>query len=182
MSPDGSTYLRVAHGFTNTLSTVKEGQWQNRTPCDEWNVTELVEHVVGAHKKVYAVADADGMEDFGPDLALTAKWIYALRTFESVLNDPDMASQPVQTRMGEQPFTFLIEGLLMVDTLCHTWDLARAVGSDETLDEVAVAAAHKRLIEADAFIRGVNGFKDPVTPSAGADAQTAFLNFAGRVV
>lgn len=182
MSSTGSTYLRVAHGFTSTLSTVKEHQWQDATPCDEWNVTELVEHVVKTHRQVYAMAEAEGMEDFGSDLALTAQWIYAFRTFAGVLNDPDIADQPVQTRVGEQPFTFFIEGLLMVDTLCHTWDLARAIGSDEKLDDVAVARAHQRLIEADRLIRGSNGFKDPVEPSPGADAQTSFLNFSGRLV
>ncbi|HEY5104503.1 MAG TPA: TIGR03086 family metal-binding protein [Acidimicrobiales bacterium] len=182
MSSNGSTYLRAAHGFTNTLSIVKEGQWQNRTPCDEWNVTDLVEHVVATHHRVYTMADADGMEDFGPDLLLTAQWIYALRTFEGVLNDPDMSIQPVPTRDGKQPFSALIEGMLMIDTLCHTWDLARAIGGDERLDDAAVTVAHEKLIEFGPSIRNPSGFKDPVTPRHGADAQTLLLNFAGRVV
>jgi uncharacterized protein (TIGR03086 family) len=172
----------VAHGFTNTLSTVKEGQWQNQTPCDEWNVTDLVEHVITTHRRVYAMVDPEGIEELDPDLLLTAQWIYVLRTFEGVLSDPDMLNQPVQTRAGEQPFSVLIEGLLMVDTLCHTWDLARAVGSDERLDETAIKPAHEKLIEIGATIRVPGGFKDAIVPSPVADAQTALLNFAGRAV
>src|SRR5665213_2712649 len=144
MSANDSVYLRAAHGFTSTLSTVKDGQWQNRTPCDDWDVTDLVEHVVATHQRVYASINADGIEGFDSDALLTARWIFVLRAYQEVLNDPDMANQLVQSRAGEQPFSELIEGLLMIDTLCHTWDLARAAGGDEALD--AVTTAHAKLL------------------------------------
>ncbi|HVB50564.1 MAG TPA: TIGR03086 family metal-binding protein [Acidimicrobiales bacterium] len=182
MSANNSVYLRVARGFTSTLSTVKDGQWQNRTPCVDWDVTDLVEHVVATHQRVYTLINADGIEGFDSDALLTARWIFVLRAYQEVLNDADMANQLVQSRAGEQPFSELIEGLLMIDTLCHTWDLAKAAGSDEALDADAVTIAHAKLLELGAAIRVPGGFQDPVPPRLEVDAQTRFLNYAGRIV
>jgi hypothetical protein len=70
----------------------------------------------------------------------------------------------------------------MIDTLCHTWDLARAIDANELLDEAAVAIAYDKLTEMGSAIRVPGGFKDPVAPHPHADAQTRFLNFTGRSV
>jgi hypothetical protein len=128
------------------------------------------------------MVNADGIEGFDPDALLTARWVVVLRAYEDVLKDPDLANQMVQSRAGEQPFSAMIEGLLMIDTLCHSWDLARAVGGEESLDADAVATAHAKLLEIDAAIRVPGGFKDPVASDSDVDEQTRFLNFAGRTV
>ncbi|HEY5111310.1 MAG TPA: TIGR03086 family metal-binding protein [Acidimicrobiales bacterium] len=182
MSSHESNYLRVAHGFTNSLASVKDGQWQLRTPCDDWDVTDLVEHVVATHQRVYTMINPGGIEGLDPEALLSARWIYALRTYQDALNDSEISNAPVTTRVGEQPFFALVEGLLMIDTLCHSWDLARAIGSDEWLDPIAVDAAHEKLISFGDGIRVPGGFKDAVTPRSDADEQTKFLNFAGRIV
>jgi hypothetical protein len=70
----------------------------------------------------------------------------------------------------------------MIDTLCHTWDLARAVNASESLDEAAVAIAYEKLKEMGDAIRVPGGFKDAITPLPSADFQTQFLNFTGRAV
>jgi uncharacterized protein (TIGR03086 family) len=182
MSTIASNYLRVAHGFSNVLASVKEDSWQNKTPCDDWNATELTKHVIATHQRVYSMIGGDGIEGFDAELPLQAQWIVELRAYENVLNDDAIASIPVQTRAGEQPFSELIEGLLMIDTLCHTWDLARATGADETLDPVAVSSAHAKLVDMDQAIRVPGGFKDAIVATPDANAQTKFLNFTGRVV
>jgi uncharacterized protein (TIGR03086 family) len=182
MDSNNSTYLRVARHFTDVLSSVKDTQWQNDTPCDDWDVHGLVEHVVASHQRVYALANADGIEDLDPDALLTAQWICALRAYESALDDSELSGRAVTTRRGEQPFSALIEGLLMIDTLCHSWDLARAIGADESLDPEAVATALAELSAMGDAIRVPGGFKEPIASPPSADEQTKFLNFAGRSV
>jgi uncharacterized protein (TIGR03086 family) len=71
---------------------------------------------------------------------------------------------------------------LCTDTLIHTWDLARATGQDEALDEEGVTKAMEFLTPIDEAIRRPGGFGTKVEPRPDADAQTRLLNFSGRVV
>jgi uncharacterized protein (TIGR03086 family) len=89
---------------------------------------------------------------------------------------------PVPGPVGLMPAEQIIERLVSVDVLVHTWDLARAVGGDESLNEVDVMRAYEVIRPMDDIIRmpGVFGPKLP-TP-AGAPLQTEFLNFLGRTV
>ena len=50
--------------------------------------------------------------------------------------------------------TFL--GIIVLDALTHTWDLARATGLDDTLDPELVSIAFERIRPLDAAIRGAN--------------------------
>ena len=182
MATSESTYLRVANGFGHTLSTVQEDQWENRTPCDEWNASELVAHVVATHQRVYSIVVPSGIVEFDGDATPLEQWNVVTAALRQSLNDLVLANTSVQTRAGEQPFSALVEGLVMIDTLCHTWDLARSIHANESLDEAAVAIAYDKLTAMGAAIRIPGGFKDLVEPLPNADAQARFLNFTGRVV
>ena len=81
---------------------------------------------------------------------------------------------------GEQPFESLVGRLLCTDTLIHTWDLARATGQDDRLDERAVEKALEFLTPIDEAIRRPGGFAPKLSPPPGADVQARLIAFAGR--
>ncbi len=182
MNSESSIYVVVADGFTDALNAVQESQWENRTPCDEWSAADLVQHVITTHRNVYLMADPEGIRDLDTDAHFSDQWRVVSTALKGALDDPALANTPVTTRGGEQPFTALIESLLMIDTLCHTWDLARAVHANEMLDASAVELAHTKLTAMGGAIRIPGGFKDAIAPGPGANEQTKFLNFAGRAV
>jgi uncharacterized protein (TIGR03086 family) len=74
----------------------------------------------------------------------------------------------------------IIARFVTMDLLVHTWDLARAVGADERLDEDAVRQAYAGLKPMDAVIRQPGVFGPKLEPPADADLQTEFLYFLGR--
>jgi uncharacterized protein (TIGR03086 family) len=80
------------------------------------------------------------------------------------------------------PAEQMIGRLTCTDVLVHTWDLARAVGGDETLDADAVAGAFSGLKPMDAMIRMPGVFGPKVDAPSDADEQTEFLTFLGRTV
>ena len=81
---------------------------------------------------------------------------------------------------GEQPFESLVGRLLCADTLIHTWDLARATGQDDRLDEEAAERALDFLTPIDDAIRGPGGFAPKLKAPPGADARARLLAFTGR--
>jgi uncharacterized protein (TIGR03086 family) len=90
------------------------------------------------------------------------------------------ASTLVGAMAGEQTLASLVGRLVCTDVLVHTWDLARAMGQDETLDAGAVTTALEVLEPLDRYIRRPGGFAAKIDPAPGADTQTRFLNFCGR--
>lgn len=44
-----SVLIVANHGFAERLALVGAGDWDRPTPCTEWDVRELVNHVVGAN-------------------------------------------------------------------------------------------------------------------------------------
>ncbi|MGH9091273.1 MAG: TIGR03086 family metal-binding protein, partial [Acidimicrobiales bacterium] len=111
---------------------------------------------------------------------LAAQWSVAGAAVAGALDDPDRSARTVGGMFGEQPFESLVGRLLCADTLFHTWDLARATGQDEHLDEGAVAAAMTFLEPIDETIRRPGGFAPKLPPPPGADAQVRLLCFGGR--
>ncbi len=182
MSADASTYHRVARHFGDTLAQVHDQQWTLPTPCQEWDVAALAGHVIDTHKRVYAMIDDTGIPNLDEDAALIEQWRVVATAYAAVFDDERLAATPVKTRRGDQTFADLIEGLVMTDTLCHLWDLARATGANEELDPRAVTTAYEMLVELGDSIRVVGGFGQAIEPADDADQQTRLLNFAGRIV
>jgi uncharacterized protein (TIGR03086 family) len=67
------------------------------------------------------------------------------------------------------------------DLAIHGWDLARAIGADETIDPMYVAAISERLGPVIADLKASGQYGDEVIPPDGADAQTRLLAMFGRV-
>jgi uncharacterized protein (TIGR03086 family) len=173
-------YARVAAGFTTRLEGVEDEGWARGTPCTEWDIRDLVAHVVRTHRAVVARVDGEEPEDVDVAGDLATQWHAASAAVGAALDDEDRAGTVVGGMFGEQSFETLVGRLLCTDTLVHTWDLARATGQDERLDSDAVARAAEFLVPIDEAIRRPGGFAPKIEPAPGADEQTRFLNFCGR--
>ena len=173
-------YSRIAAGFGARVAGVDADAWSTPTPCTEWTVRDLVGHVVTVHRHVAAGLDATALPPPATDPDLVAAWHAATTDVAAALADPERASAPVTGRFAPMPLEELIGRLLCIDTVVHTWDLARATAQDEHLDPAAVTIAFDGIRPADEMIRGAGGYGPKIDPPAGADEQIRFLYFLGR--
>ena len=176
MTETGQRYARVSDGFGSRLAGVGPGQWSAPTPCSDWDVRSLVAHVVTTHWRIEGTAgrEADTSGD------LVAQWTQASVAVSDALADPERASSIRGGMFGEQTFESVVSRLLCSDTLYHTWDLARATGQDEELDQDAVEKSLEFLTPMDEAIRRPGGFAPKLEPGPDAALQTRWLNFGGR--
>jgi uncharacterized protein (TIGR03086 family) len=179
VTPVALVYVRVVSGFTTRLSGVRPDQWANPTPCSAWTVRELVAHTVGTHRKVLGALGEGAVVEVEPNGDLVQQWLDATHALGSALGNRDRAGQVVRGVEGTLPFSSLVGGLISPDTLAHTWDLARATGQNERLDERCVAACTEQLPQFGDTLLRLGGFS-AVPSAAVADAQTVFLNAVGR--
>jgi len=117
--------------------------WEGETPDTEWNTRELVSHVIDEQRWVplllsgLSVVEAKmRLEPIGADLV--TEWARfsagALAAWDAI----DLAA-PVQLSYGSVPASDYLSEQVS-DVTIHSWDVARATSSAETLDDDLVAA------------------------------------------
>ena len=123
-------HQRAQDTFANVLGNVTSDQLSSPTPCTEWDVKALIDHVVGGNQRVVERAGGQAVplpEDLGAAHRASAK--AAQETF----GEPHALSRTYQLPIGEIPGTAFIE-LRTSDLLVHAWDLAIATGQPTDLD------------------------------------------------
>ena len=186
---DQLTALGVARGeFERRLRQVQPGDWDRPTPCEGWTVRDLVLHMIGGSRMMSALVDGCSSEE-------------AMRIVEGEPVPDDAVA--VCTEVGEaQARAFAQPGAL--DRICHhpsgdfpgsvmlafsaadfalhTWDLARAIGADETLSAELVAEVWENIEPLIPVIGeiGVFGSGPSGTVPEDAPLQTRLLDATGR--
>jgi uncharacterized protein (TIGR03086 family) len=145
------------------------------TPCAEWDVAGLIEHMVKAQtgsastvsgKQVAAGATPLESFDAAVSAALTA------------LKSPGGLEKKVQGRQGEVPAAQVLSGACM-DVTVHTWDLAKATGQDTGLDPEVVQFILP-IVEGIAKRGPGPAFAAPIDPAANASLQDKVIALTGR--
>jgi uncharacterized protein (TIGR03086 family) len=178
--------LTVAQaGFGSRLREVGTADWDRPTPCSEWDVRALVNHVVGANRRytmllgdappsdVQATHQLDHLADdpVGRFDETSAEVIAAFRA-------PGAAERTVHHRIGDRTGRDLL-AMKVLDVVVHTWDLARAIGADDRLDRGAVELAWTGLPLVLGAVPGT--FAPPDAELApGAGPQDRLLHAVGR--
>lgn len=183
MSEELNRFRKLADDFGARVAAAPDDAWGNEAPCEGWTARDVVGHVVSNMRRIAGIADdieATPMaDDEDPKVAWSTSYAAALET----LGRDGVLDKVVPGPMGMQlPVSQMLGRFICNDTLVHTWDLARAVGGDERLDQDAVAGAYSGLKPLDAMIRQPGVFGPKVEAPEGADLQTEFLCFLGRKV
>ena len=157
------------------VAAVQSGQWGDATPCTDWTVRQLVNHMVSGAKNVKSIMEGIGPQDFGDDVLggdpLAAFDEAVAGAIESI-GVPGAMRTAVTTRRGEQPAADYTLGQVQ-EMAVHGWDLARAIGQDTTIDAELVEVGYTRVLANRERLRtaGVFGSAE-ATVAADADLLT----------
>jgi uncharacterized protein (TIGR03086 family) len=128
------------------IASLRPDELSKPTPCSEWNVRQLVDHMIGVNRMFAGAvggqppADA-GASPSGDDLA--AAYSASARAALAAWRSPGALERTLTLPFGQMPGAQAI-GFNLGDQLVHTWDLAKATGRDRTLDPEACAAVLER--------------------------------------
>ncbi len=132
-------YVAASEGFARRLRLVGDDQWTAPTPCTDWDVRALTNHVAQGNLNYIRLLEGATAADF-----------LRLRDADALGSDPvgrfaasargcaeAYAAPGALDRVVDHPSGKLTGrqalAVRTTDTVIHTWDLARAVGGDETL-------------------------------------------------
>ncbi|MBI3743340.1 MAG: TIGR03086 family protein [Chloroflexi bacterium] len=159
-----------------TVAGVKPAQLTSPTPCSEWNVQALLDHMVGTLNFVASSLSgtpstkaAGSLQAFDAGVAAVSK---AARV-------PGVLEKKVKSPMGEMPGqVFLMIGIS--DTLIHGWDLAKATGQDTKLDPKNVELVHGFMSMQAEAARKRKALGPEVKVPEHASAQDKLMGMVGR--
>lgn len=191
-SPDIRALLDRCLGYTaDTLTAVSGTGWDAPSPCTDWTVRQVANHVVGWTVLTAKIIDGepfDPAELDGHRLAATDQvgsnpaeaLREAARKCVAAFTRPGSLQRRVAYPAPDTPGLVLANVCLM-ESLVHGWDIARGAGLDYRPDGDVVDAVRLFAAAAIGDEQRQGGLVGPAVPvSADADALTALLGHLGR--
>ena len=172
-------YARVADTFGARVDEVPEGGWERPAPCEGWVARDVVRHLAEWVPGFFGMMDITIEPPPSVDEDPAATWRAIDSQLRTLLADPDVLGAEHDTPMGRLPLGVVIDRFVTGDILVHTWDLARAVGLDESIDEEFASQMLSGMEPMDEAIRGEH-FGPRVEVAADADVVTRLIAFTGR--
>lgn len=177
---------RADEGFAQRLALVGPRQWGAPTPCAAWDVRALVNHVIGGNRRYVMLLHGASADDVDATRAAdhlgddpVASFVATAAELRAAVREPGAMERTAHHPAGDRTGAQLLE-MRVLDLALHTWDLARAIGADESLDPevVAFALASQDMFEAG---RERGSFAPPPgeTP-ADLSAQARLVHLSGR--
>ena len=178
---------RSADLFEAKLAAVPSTAMQHPTPCESWDVAELIRHSIAGATMSAALIRGASREDAIAMLADTQLDTDAVGQFRRSADDlatafaePGALERIVAHPAMDMPAAQLL-GFRIGDNLVHSWDLARSTGGDETLDEELVELVWESVQPMRPFIGQVGQFgAGPSEDYADAELAIQLLDFMGR--
>jgi len=142
-------YARASAEFEPLLRAVRD--WTAPTPCTEWDVRALVNHMARGNLNYALLAGGGTAEEFlrlrdadalGADPV--GAFTESVRTCTGAFTRPGTLDRTLDYPLGRIPGAQAL-AVRTADSVIHTWDLARAIGADDTLDGDLVAWVDDRL-------------------------------------
>ncbi|MGH3695242.1 MAG: TIGR03086 family metal-binding protein [Pseudonocardiaceae bacterium] len=174
--------------FDRRVRSVASDQWGHATPCAAWDVRALVNHVVTEQLWAPLLLDGATIDDVGDRFEgdqlgadPVAAWAGAAACARAAFGAPGALRRSVELSYGSRPAQGYCQEMTL-DLTVHAWDLARAIGADERLDEALLREISIFIEPQVEQLAGTGLFAPPVAVDAGADAQTRLLALLGRRV
>ena len=185
MSAVSERFGRATAHFGELVHQVKDDQWADATPCSDWDVRALVNHLVYEARWAPPLLEGQSLEQVGSrfdgDLLGSdphASYDDAVSAAVAALNSPDI-NETVQLSYGETPAHEYV-AQMTCDFVVHSWDLARGIGADDTLDPDMVQWVDDIARPQAAMLAASGMFAPAIDVPADADPQTKLLALFGR--
>lgn len=129
------------------LANIRQDQLGDPTPCTDWTVHQLVDHVVAGNTRMAggATPAEHGDDEVGDLVAAHAE---SARAAQARFAAPDGLTRMMDMPFGSVPGAVVI-GLRTTDAIVHAWDLARATDQPTDVDadvaEAMLAVSRERI-------------------------------------
>jgi uncharacterized protein (TIGR03086 family) len=144
-------YLRAQRAFGERVHAVREDQWGAPTPDDEWNVTDLVRHLVEEHRWAAPLLHGHDLDsaakivegsrtlptEGGVGANVAEEWDEAATESANAFSEDGALDRTITLSRGPTPATDYVREMIF-DLIVHGWDLQTAIGYEGELPQDVV--------------------------------------------
>jgi uncharacterized protein (TIGR03086 family) len=181
-------HRRSVEDFMTTLATLEgrdDGVWAAPTPCSDWDVRALVNHIVNEDLWTVPLMEGATIDEVGDRFDGDLLGADPLTVTRAACDTATMAAASgivagttVHLSFGDTPAEEYAHQLA-ADHIIHGWDLAAAIGADRQIDPELVAACATWFAEREDLYRAAGAIGDR-PGEVGDDPQDRLLAAFGR--
>lgn len=179
-------HRRACEEVTARVNLITGSQWSLPTPCTEWDVRALVEHLVSGTRWVVPLVEGMTIAQVGDSLNgdllgndPAGAWREASEQATAACAAEGAMARAVHLSSGDSPAGDYIAERV-ADLVLHAWDLAKATGTDDRLDPELVESARTTYARVGDLWRQYGVLGARVEIPEGSDAQAQLLAESGR--
>lgn len=175
------TYTKAVYGFDAVVQRVADDRWDDPSPCAGWSARDVLGHNIGMCNMIAGFTEGVGATApvETPPTDPQAQWAACRDAVMEALDTEGALQVKTQTPWGNLTVDRFI-GIVAVDPLTHTFDLARATGQDIVLDEDIAAAGYTQLKAAGDAVREGGRFEPAADVADNASVVDKFVAMTGR--
>lgn len=162
----------------HVLHGIAADDLHKQTPCREFDVAALTDHLLNSITTIGAMAGAEFAER-DPEAPIEQQVVFAARSALDAWQRRGLDGT-VEFRGNQAPARVMV-GVLSIEFLVHAWDYAAAVGREVTAPEPLsdyVLGLARKIITPEG--RANVGFDDPIDVADDAGSLTRLLAYTGR--
>ncbi len=178
---------RAHAALRRAVAGVGPDDWNAPTPCQQWTVTQVLQHAAGDQRGYAGFLTQEGFPTYDPfapsgtlDGAAVDLLEPALAAASAAFAEvaPDAVDVPVPLPQGPLP-AWLAVGACALDAGVHSWDIAVATGQTPGLDDALAEELMKVAVEIVEPLRGF-AYSPALDGPDDAGALDQLLRYLGR--
>ena len=182
---DLETYEKAMRAADGVIRGIAPEQYSAPTPCDEWDVRELVNHMVFGNWMFARAASGERVrvDDDLPDMVGDDPVVAFRDSADAVVaawRTPGAAEAICHLPFADLPGMAAMR-IHFKDVVVHTWDLARATGQNDEIDPQLASEAleiSRRVVNDE--MRELGAFKPAVDVGDDSPVHHQLVGFLGR--
>lgn len=188
LSDPAASYAKALDSTRKFVAGMGDVNMNAPTPCSEWNVRELLHHVLYGTVWIEDVFDGKTVEEVGTKYDGDLIGDNPLAAFDDAANrakraiaKPGAMEQVCHLRRGDVSGADYLTSMF-TDSFIHGWDLAKATGQDATLDPELVVVCYDLAKKREERFRSSPAFGQGRVADPGDSAvdQARMLAILGR--
>lgn len=136
---DATTALAQTNDvMTSVIAQLTPDHREQSTPCTEWNVHQVIEHICqGSHMVAGALQQQPPPDGDGPDLLANGPgegWANAHAALAAAATPENLSGMRELPGLGSMPGEVAMS-VIVADAVTHAWDVARGAGVEIDIPE-----------------------------------------------
>lgn len=183
---NGERYVRAMQATRRFVAGIRGNQWRNPTPCAEWDVRTVVNHITGEALWAVELLAGRTIAQVGSRLDGDVLGSAPLKAFDAAVSAaseamraPGAMKAVCHLSYGDTPGTQYAREMTL-DALVHGWDIAKGSGQNTRLNATLVGWLYRQYRPEAKGLTASGAFGTPQKVAANAGTQTRLLAMLGR--